>query len=78
MRSHNPWMHLRPSKLKLQNELGKKIRDVKYDCGGEYYGKYDGSGEQHPRPFAKFLEECGIISQYTTSIKPSLNGVVER
>ncbi|KAL8161788.1 hypothetical protein V2J09_013277 [Rumex salicifolius] len=27
----------------------------------EYYGRYDGSGEQHPGPFASFLKECDII-----------------
>ncbi|KAG8475050.1 hypothetical protein CXB51_031854 [Gossypium anomalum] len=48
------------------------------DRGGEYYGRYDGSGEQCPGPFAKFLEECGIVPQYTMPGSPSMNGVAER
>ncbi|RDX62836.1 hypothetical protein CR513_58793, partial [Mucuna pruriens] len=51
---------------------------VKSDRGGEYYGKYDGSGEQRPGPFALFLRECGIVPQYTMPDKPSMNGVAER
>ena len=43
------------------------------DRGGEYYGKYDGSGEQHPGPFAKFLEECGIVPQYTMPVTPRIS-----
>ncbi|RDX74968.1 hypothetical protein CR513_45207, partial [Mucuna pruriens] len=49
-------------KAEVELQLGKKIKAVKYDRGGEYYGRYDGSGEQRPRPFALFLEECGIVS----------------
>ncbi|KAL5755315.1 hypothetical protein ACOSP7_023535 [Xanthoceras sorbifolium] len=29
-------------------------------------------------PFAKFLEACGIVSQYTMPGSPSMNGVAER
>ncbi|XP_006599975.1 uncharacterized protein [Glycine max] len=39
---------------------------------------YDGSGEQRPGPFAKYLEKCGIIPQYTMPGLPSMNGVAER
>lgn len=39
----------------------KIIKSVKSDRGGEYYGRYDDSGEQRPRPFTKYLEECGIV-----------------
>ncbi|RDX71620.1 hypothetical protein CR513_49011, partial [Mucuna pruriens] len=62
--------------LKLESvelQLGKKIKAVKSDRGGEYYGRYDGSGEQRPGPFALFLRECGIVPQYTMSGKPSMN-----
>jgi hypothetical protein len=41
------------------------IKDVKSDRGGEYYGRSDGSGEQRPVPFAKFLENNVIVPQYT-------------
>ena len=65
-------------KAEVENQLGKKIKAVKYDRGGEYYGRYDGSGEQRPGPFAKYLSECGIIPQYTMLGTPSQNGVAER
>ncbi|RDY08247.1 hypothetical protein CR513_07543, partial [Mucuna pruriens] len=64
--------------LSPELQLGKKIKVVKSDCGGEYYGRYDRSGEQHPGPFTPFLKECGIVLQYTMSSKPSMNGVVEQ
>ena len=31
---------------------------------GEYYGKYTNDG-QTPGPFVKFLQEHGIVAQYT-------------
>ncbi|KAI0493328.1 hypothetical protein KFK09_027605 [Dendrobium nobile] len=31
-------------KAEVENQLGKKIKAVKSDRGGEYYGRYDGSG----------------------------------
>ena len=65
-------------KAVVENQLGKKIKAVKSDRGGEYYGRYDGSGEQRPGPFAKYLSECGIIPQYTMPGTPSQNGVAER
>ena len=48
-------------KAELENHLGKRIKSIRPNCSGEYYGRYDGSGEQHPSPFAKFLEECSIV-----------------
>ena len=51
-------------KVEIENQLNKKIKNVRSDRGGEYYRKYDGSGEQRPGPFAKFLEECDIVPQY--------------
>lgn len=65
-------------KAEVELQLGKKIKTVKSDRGGEYYGRYDGSGEQHSRPFVLFLNECGTVSQYTMSGKPNMNGVAER
>ena len=65
-------------KVEVENQLNKRIKNVISDRGGEYYGKYDGSGEQRPGPFAKFLEACGIIPQYTMPGSPSMNGVAER
>ena len=48
-------------KAKVENQLSKKIKVVRYDRGGEYYGRYDGFGEQRLGPFAKYLMECGIV-----------------
>ena len=65
-------------KADVELQLGKKIKVVKSDRGGEYYGRYDGSGEQRPGPFALFLKECGIVPQYTMPGTPRMNGVAER
>ena len=65
-------------KVEVENQLNKRIKNVRSNRGGEYYGKYDVSGEQHLGPFAKFLEECGTVPQYTMSGSPSMNGVAER
>ena len=48
-------------KAEVKNQLNKRIKAVRYDCGVEYYGKYDGSDEQRPSSFAKYLEECEIV-----------------
>ncbi|KAJ9535448.1 hypothetical protein OSB04_un001427, partial [Centaurea solstitialis] len=65
-------------KAEVELQLGKKIKAVRSDRGGEYYGRYDGSGEQRPGPFALFLKECGIVPQYTMLGSPRMNGVAER
>ena len=54
-------------KVEVENQLSKKIKVVEYDPRCEYYGRYDGSGEQRPGPFSKYLMECGIVPQYTMS-----------
>jgi hypothetical protein len=33
-------------KAKVETQLGKKVKAVRFDRGGEYYGRYDESGEQ--------------------------------
>ncbi|KAL5548640.1 hypothetical protein UlMin_003871 [Ulmus minor] len=65
-------------KAEVELQLNKRIKSVRSDRGGEYYGRYDGSSEQRPGPFAKYLEECGIVPQYTMPGSPSMNGVAER
>ena len=65
-------------KVEVENQLGKKIKAIKYDCGGEYYGRYDGLGEQRLGPFARYLQEYDVVPQYTMPGTPSQNGVVER
>ena len=65
-------------KVEVENPFGKKIKAVKSNCSDEYYDRYDRSGEQRLELFAKFLEECGIIPQYTMFGKPSMNGIADR
>ncbi|XP_074336653.1 uncharacterized protein LOC141673816 [Apium graveolens] len=65
-------------KAKVEKQLGKTIKAVKSDSGGEYYCRYDESSEQCPWPFIKFLEECGLIPQYIMPGQPRMNGVAER
>ena len=65
-------------KAEVENQLNKRIKSVRSNSGGKYYGRYDGSGEQPPGLFAKFLEECGIVPQYTMPGTPSMNGVAKR
>jgi hypothetical protein len=48
-------------KHKVENQYNVKIKIVCSDRGGEYYGRHTPYG-QIPRPFAKFLEENGIVS----------------
>ena len=44
---------------------------------GEYYGRHTPYG-QVPGPFARFLQENGIVAQYSMSGDPQQNGVAER
>ena len=62
----------------VENQLNKRIEALRSDRGGKNYGRYDGSGEQHPGSFAKFLEQCGIFPRYTMLGTPTMNGVAER
>ena len=45
--------------------------------GGEFYSKYTKNG-QASSPFAKFLQEHGIVAEYTMPSSPNKNGVAER
>ena len=49
---------------------------MRLDRGGEYYGKYTENG-QAPGSFAKFLQENGIVAQYTMLGSLDRNGVAE-
>ncbi|KAF7826576.1 Retrovirus-related Pol polyprotein from transposon TNT 1-94 [Senna tora] len=64
-------------KTKVEKQLGKLIKTVRSDRGGEYYGKYDEGGQQKG-PFAKFLQYCGNVAQYTMPRSPQQNGAAER
>lgn len=64
-------------KIEVEKQLGKVMKVVRSDRGGEYYGRYDSTG-QHMGPFAKYLQDYGIVPQYTMPGTPEQNGVVER
>ena len=64
-------------KAEVENQLERTIKVVRSDRGGEYYGRYTESG-RNSGPFAKFLENEGIVAQYTMPETPQQNGVAER
>ncbi|RVW60687.1 Retrovirus-related Pol polyprotein from transposon TNT 1-94 [Vitis vinifera] len=64
-------------KAEVEKQYGKQIKIVRSDRSGEYYGRYLEDG-QSPGPFAKFLQEHGIVAQYTMPGSPDQNGVAER
>lgn len=61
MRNLTPNVCLRP--LRWSCNQGKPIKTVKFDRGGEYYGRYDES-RQNAGPFAKCFMECDIDARY--------------
>ena len=64
-------------KAEVEKQCEKKIKIMRSDRGGEYYGRYTEDG-QAPGPFTKFLQEHGIVAQYTMPSSPDQNGVAER
>jgi transposase InsO family protein len=64
-------------KAEVKNQHNKKIKIVRSDRGGEYYGRHT-LYDQIPGPFAKFLQENGIVAQYSTPGEPQQNRMVER
>ena len=61
----------------VEKQCGKQIKIMRSNRGGEYYGRYMEDG-QALGPFAKFLQENGIVAQYTMTGSPDQNGVAER
>ncbi|GJV92454.1 ribonuclease H-like domain, reverse transcriptase, RNA-dependent DNA polymerase [Tanacetum coccineum] len=55
-------------KLKVENEVGKKIRSFRTDRGGEFTS----------REFTRYYNENDIVRQLTTPYSPQQNGIVER
>ena len=55
-------------KAEVENQLGKSIKAIRSDHGGEYL----------LRDFKDYLIENGIVSQMTTPGTPQQNGVAER
>jgi hypothetical protein len=64
-------------KAEVENQHDTKIKVVRSDRGGEYYGHHTPYG-QVSGPFARFLQENGIVTQYSMSGDPQHNGVAER
>ncbi|KAF0920196.1 hypothetical protein E2562_033748 [Oryza meyeriana var. granulata] len=64
-------------KAEVENQHNAKIKVVRSDRGGEYYGKHAPFG-QIPGPFALYLQQHGIIAQYSMPGEPQQNGVAER
>ncbi|KAM1777899.1 hypothetical protein ACFX11_044504 [Malus domestica] len=64
-------------KVEVEKQKERKIKIIRSDRGGEFYGRYTEKG-QMPGPFVKFLEEEGIIAQFTMPGTPQQNGVAER
>ena len=52
-------------KAEVENQLDSKIKVVRSDRLGEFYGKFDERG-RNPGPFAKFLQEEGIVAHTLT------------
>jgi hypothetical protein len=64
-------------KAEVENQHNIKIKIVRSDRGGEYYGRHTSYG-QVPGPFARFLQENDIVIQYSIPDDPQQNGVVKR
>ena len=60
----------------VERQFDRKVKIIRSDRGGEYYRKYNESG-QCLGPFAKFLEKHGICAQ-TMPGTLQQNGVAER
>ncbi|GKA96465.1 pol polyprotein [Tanacetum coccineum] len=54
-------------KNEVENQLGKKIKVVRSDKGGEYVS-----------PFAEICAQHGIRHEFTTPYSPQQNGIAER
>jgi hypothetical protein len=54
-------------KVEVEKQKEKKIKIVRSDRGGEYYGRYTEKGQMIGL-FAQFLEEEGIPAQYTMPV----------
>jgi transposase InsO family protein len=64
-------------KTEVENQHNIKIKIVRSNRGREYYGCHTPYG-QVPGPFVRFLQENGIVAQYSMSGDPQQNGVAER
>jgi hypothetical protein len=56
-------------KVEVENQHDIKIKVVRSDYGGEYYGRHTHYG-QVPKLFARFLQKNGIVAKYLMSDDP--------
>jgi transposase InsO family protein len=63
-------------KAEVENLHNIKIKGVRSDRGVEFYGRHTQYG-QIPGPFGKYLEENGIVAQYSMPGEPQQNRVAE-
>nr|GEZ44661.1 putative zinc finger, CCHC-type [Tanacetum cinerariifolium] len=61
----------------VENQLDRKIKMVRSDRTGEYYGRNTDVG-QALKSFFDFCKDNGIINQYTMPGTPQQKGVAER
>ncbi|KAJ9562866.1 hypothetical protein OSB04_008026 [Centaurea solstitialis] len=64
-------------KAEVENQLNCKIKIVRSDRGGEYYGRHTDVGQSRG-PFVEFCKSHGIVNQFTMPGTPQQNGVAER
>ena len=64
-------------KAEVEKQCRKQIKIVRSDRGGEYHSRYTENGQANG-PFARFLQENGIVAQYSLPDSPDQNGVAER
>ena len=62
---------------KVEKQCGKQIKIMRSDRCEEYYDRDTNDG-QVLGSFVKFLQEYGIVTQYTMPNSPNQNGVAER
>ena len=65
---HETFEKFKDFKNEVQNQLGKSIKILRSDRGGEYLSQ----------EFHDYLKECGIVPQLTPPYTPQWNGVSER
>jgi transposase InsO family protein len=64
-------------KAEVENQHNIKIKLVRSDRGGEYYGRHTPYG-QVSGPFTRFVQKNDIVTQYSMPGDPQQNGVAER
>ena len=65
---HEAFERFKEFQNEVENQLGKNIKTLRYDRGGEYLS----------HEFETHLRDCGIVSQLTPAGTPQHDGVSER